>query len=157
MGDKPLEYVAGYVSPLTDKEHAQLGRIAVLWGQIENFVDELLEHVSGLSWNELEGLGVTTKPMATKASFLNQVRHRHEDAATAEKIGDFCALIHETKAARNDAFHGMWGSMATTELRLSGSWLGAIPTPKHASRSASYPRLRRSFASALAWGWDRGR
>ena len=46
----PLEFLAGYVSPLTDVEHATIGRIALLWGQADHFVEQLLPVVSELSW-----------------------------------------------------------------------------------------------------------
>jgi hypothetical protein len=104
-----LEYVAGYVSPLTDVEHAQIGRIAILWGQIENYCDELLEDVSGLKWDELKTLGVTDKMIAAKADFLSKASIRIADVERQETLKSFCALIKETKQDRNHVFHGMWG------------------------------------------------
>lgn len=109
MSDDPLEYIAGYVSPLTDKEHAQIGRIAVLWGQIEYFIDQLLEHVSGMTWEELTALGVADKSISAKVNWLDRIKRRVADEDTRSKIGNFCAIIHETKTDRNHVFHGIWG------------------------------------------------
>ncbi len=109
MANDPLEYAAGYISPLTDREHARIGRIAVLWGQIEYCVDEVIEYVSGMRWHELEALGVTERTLANKVNFLLKIRHRSADKDYQLAIADFCSLLHETKTARNHLFHGMWG------------------------------------------------
>jgi hypothetical protein len=113
----PLEYAAAYISPLTDKEHARIGRIAILWGQIEYCVDELLEHVTGFNRAELETLGVADRPVAAKVDFLNRVKDRHPDQDYRTKIADFCAIIHETKTSRNHVFHGMWGWRANERTK----------------------------------------
>lgn len=86
-----------------------MGRIAILWGQIEHFVDELLPAVSGLTPDELEALQLSDKPMQAKVAFLKATAKRHSDKATAEETLQFCALIDETKVNRNHVFHGIWG------------------------------------------------
>lgn len=105
----PLELLPGYVSPLTDKEHATLGRIAVLWGQIEHFVEELLPAATGLSRDDLEALQVTSKTIASKVDFLATASKRINDERLRNEVLNFCAIIHETKTQRNHVFHGMWG------------------------------------------------
>jgi hypothetical protein len=117
MAGDPLEYAAAYISPLTDREHARIGRIAILWGQIEYCVDEMIEYVSDLRWNELAALGVTERTLANKVNFLLQIRHRHPNPDYQRRIVEFCSLLHETKTARNHLFHGMWGWRADKRTR----------------------------------------
>lgn len=105
----PFEFIPGYISPLTDVQHAQIGRIALLWGQVEHFVEQLLFPVTGLSGDELRALGVTDKPIGSKAMFLKAASARVEDEEVKKGIREFCAAIDATKAARNHVFHGVWG------------------------------------------------
>lgn len=79
----PIEFFPGYVSPLTDKEHARIGRIALLWGQIEHFVEALIPRVSGLSVEELKALKVPDKPVGSKVLFLKAAANRLKDKACA--------------------------------------------------------------------------
>lgn len=105
----PLEFLSGYVSPVTDKEHATIGRIAILWGQIEHFVEELLPHVTGLRWGELEALQITSKSISSKVDYLTAATARLTNTEYRNGVRAFCAIIHETKTQRNHIFHGMWG------------------------------------------------
>ena len=104
-----LEFLPGYVSPLTDEEHATIGRIALLWGQIEHFVEELLPAVTDLAHDELEALQINSKAIASKVAFLKAASRRISNAALRDEIVKFCTLIHDTKMQRNHIFHGMWG------------------------------------------------
>jgi hypothetical protein len=105
----PLEFIPGYVSPLTDRQHAQIGRIAILWGQVEHFVEQLLPRITGLSWKELEALGVTEKPIGSKVNFLKAAASRITDDDLKNEVRALCAAIDDTKVARNHLFHGIWG------------------------------------------------
>ncbi|MBW0008369.1 MAG: hypothetical protein JO335_11740 [Sphingomonas sp.] len=105
----PLEFVPVYLSPLTDKQHAQIGRIAVLWGQIEYFVEILMAHVSHLSWDELTAVGVTEKPIGAKVLFLKAATARIAEVELRQRVREFCESIDDTKVARNHVFHGIWG------------------------------------------------
>lgn len=113
----PLEFIAAYISPLTDKEHAQIGRIAILWGQIELITEDLLVLVTKLSWKELEALQITDKPMGARTMFLNEARARIKNPELEAKLKSFCDAIHETKVQRNHVFHGMWGWRANSLKR----------------------------------------
>jgi hypothetical protein len=105
----PLEFLPGYVPPLTDKEHARIGRIAILWGHIEHFVEELLPHVTRLSREELAALQISSKTIASKVDFLTAASSRVADPDYRAGIKAFCSIIHETKGQRNHVFHGIWG------------------------------------------------
>jgi len=154
MSDDPLEYVSGYVSPLTDKEHAQIGRIAILWGQIEFFVDQLLEHVSGIEWSELEVLGVTDRPVAAKVDWLNRVKSRHPDPELQEKVGEFCAIIHETKTSRNHVFHGIWGWRADDRRKKMIPAARKMSAPNQPFLYTQLPMLEKKLCKCSRMGQD---
>ena len=100
---------SGYISPLTDKQHATLGRIAVLWGQIESTIDFILPHFCDLSKEELSAIGVYDRPMAAKVQFLKTVSKARSAEAVHHKVIGFLTIIENTKVDRNHAFHSMWG------------------------------------------------
>lgn len=154
MSDDPLEFVAGYVSPLTDKEHAQIGRIAILWGQVENFVDELLEHVSGMTRNELDALGVTDRPMGSKVAWLNAIKSRHPDESYRHHVSEFCAIIHETKTARNHVFHGIWGWRGDQRTKTVFPASRKASSPNQPFKATQLPALEKKLCKCSRMGLD---
>jgi hypothetical protein len=154
MADDPLEYIPGYISPLSDKEHARLGRIAVLWGQIEHFVEYLLPRVSGLTWKELEALQVTEKQMASKTSFLQLAAKRLGDAELEKQVRKFCELIHDTKTRRNHAFHGIWGLRANSRFKTVEACARRTVDPKAPMKVAQLIALERELCRCSRLGLD---
>lgn len=150
----PYEFYPGYISPLTDQEHARLGRIAILWGQIEHFVEVLLPYTSGLQWEELEVVGLTSKPIGAKVDFLNLSRKRLKDPELSKAIGEFCSLIHETKTNRNHAFHGIWGWRG--DVRSKSVFPAARKTsqPSQPLKSSQLPALERKLCQCSRMGSD---
>ena len=150
----PLEFLAGYVSPLTDVEHATIGRIALLWGQADHFVEQLLPVVSELSWEQLKALQIPDKPLGSKVVFLKASAKKLSEASLREQVLTFCALIDDCKAHRNHVFHGMWG------------WRGdqrtgrVIPAARKESElhnpfpSSKLPALERKLCRASRAGFD---
>ena len=154
MAHDPLEYISGYVSPLTDREHARIGRIAILWGQIEYFVDQLLEEVSGMEWGELEILGITERPVSARVDWLNRIRKRHPDKEFQEKLADFCAIIHETKTARNHVFHGIWGWRADIRKKQMIPAVRKSSIPEQPFRHTQLPSLEKKLCRCSRMGQD---
>ncbi|MEB3414555.1 hypothetical protein VCJ71_00605 [Alteriqipengyuania sp. WL0013] len=150
----PLEYVAGYISPLTDNEHARIGRIAVLWGQVEYFVDELLEYLTGFSRSELEALGVTDRPTASKVDFLLKVKERNDDGEYRERVTEFCRLIHETRPSRNQLFHGMWGWRALDRKKRMVPAARRSDAPKQPFKATQLSGLERKLCKTSRLGQD---
>lgn len=151
----PLEFIPGYISSLTDKQHAQIGRIAVLWGQIEHFVEHLAVHVSGLSWDELTAIGVATKPIAAKVDFLNTARVRLKDRKKLrDQVGQFCALIYETKMARNHVFHGMWGWRGERQTKSVFPAARKTSQPEQPFKATQLPALERKLCRCSRMGSD---
>ena len=154
MADDPLEYVPAFISPLTDKEHARLGRVVVLWGQVEHFVERLLCRVSGLSWKELEALQITEKPMGAKTNFISMARKRLQDPDMEAKVQQFCDLLNETKVARNHAMHGMWGWRANSRTKTVEPCARRTVDPKQPMKTAQLAALEKKLCRISRIGSD---
>lgn len=150
----PLEFFAGYVSPLTDVEHATIGRIALLWGQVDHFVEQLMPVVSKLSWEQLKALQITEKPVGSKVGFLKASAKKLSDEALQEQIVSFCALVDDCKAHRNRVFHGMWGWRGE---RRTGKVIPAArkeSEPHNPFPASKLPALERKLCKASRSGFD---
>lgn len=150
----PLEFIPGYVSPLTEMDHARIGRIAILWGQIEHFVEIILPHVTGLSWDELIAIRVADKPIATKVDLLNQARNRLADDDIAKKVRDFCASINDTKVQRNHLFHGLWGWRASGRTQTVVPAARKTSNPDQPLKAAQLPGLEKRLCQCSRIGID---
>ncbi len=113
-----LEFIPAFISPLTDKEHATIGRIALLWGQIEYLIDDLMCLVSGQSWDQLRENPEMVKHVSQKIRFLKKEAERRLEPAGTDMVLSFCAFVQDTKFARNDVFHGIWGWRADRRKRI---------------------------------------
>ncbi|MEO1967352.1 MAG: hypothetical protein ABGW87_01390 [Sphingomonadaceae bacterium] len=105
--DDPNEFVPPFISPLTHDQHARLGRIAILWGQIDMMLDLLLESALSLSAKQRRTL-IGEKPIGTKLDMLKNHLDELDDEAR-ELATQFWNLANETKTQRNRIFHGVWG------------------------------------------------
>lgn len=113
MGIEPLEreYPA-FVVPLNPAQLAQLGYIAVLWGQIDFIIDELLLFAFKIDANMRKTL-IGDKQIGSRLDLLANNLAGIRPKATRAKIQRFCATLQRTKADRNTAFHGAWGRHAS--------------------------------------------
>ena len=100
--------VPAFYSPLTHDQHAQLGRIAILWGQADMFVDNLLTAVLGIA-PELRSDLFNDKPMGSKIDKLMSRVRAMDTSAEKTAILSFLALVDDVKSQRNECFHGVWG------------------------------------------------
>lgn len=150
----PLEFIPGYVSPLSDRDHARIGRIAILWGQIEHFVEFLLPKVTGISWEELETVGIASKPIAAKVDFLNVARKRVKDEGLKRRIGEFCLLIHETKTPRNHVFHGIWGWRGDERTKSVFPAARKTSQPDQPFKASQLPALEKKLSKCSRMGSD---
>lgn len=150
----PLEFIPGYISPLTDKEHARIGRIAILWGQIELQTEDLLILVTRLSWAELEALQITDKPMGQRISFLTIAGRRLNDANLEEKLKKFITIINDTKASRNHVFHGMWGWRANSRKRTVEPCARRTKEPAVPMKMAQLIKLEKNLCRCSRAGYD---
>ncbi len=150
----PLEFAPGFVSPLTDKEHATIGRIAILWGQIESCVDDLLPHISGLTTEQVEALQLYNKPMSQKVAFLKGSVPRYPHDRFKEPILNFCALIDETKVQRNHVFHGMWGWRGDTKKQRVFPAARKQSSPDAPLPASKLPGLEKKLCKCSRLGFD---
>src|SRR5688500_15958259 len=102
------ELSPAFVSPLTDEQHARLGRIAVLWGHIDFLLDELLLNVLKLTRAQRTTL-IGEKPIGPKLDYLKPALKTIKDPVARDKAEEFYKILNNTKAQRNHMFHGAWG------------------------------------------------
>lgn len=154
MAGDPLEFIPGYISSLTDVEHARIGRIAVLWGQIENFVEHMLPHVSGLTWDEIQAIGLAEKPVGQKVAFLKAAAKRIGDTALQQSVLNFCATIDDTKSARNHVFHGIWGWRAVQKTKSVVPAARKTSQPSQPFKASQLPGLEKKLCACSRQGSD---
>jgi hypothetical protein len=100
--------VPAFISPLTHEQHAQIGRIAVLWGQIDMFVDSLLTFVLGIE-AELRFNLFADKQIGAKLDLLRKYCRSENTNANRNQVRLFLGAVDDVKAERNQCFHGVWG------------------------------------------------
>jgi len=154
MTSDPLEYIPAYISPLTDKQHARLGRVVVLWGQVEHFVERLLCRVSGLSWKELEALQITEKPVSAKSKFISMARARLKNPELEKSVQRFCDLLNETKTSRNHAMHGIWGWRANSSGKTVEPGARKTSSPKTPMKMTQLAALEKKLCQLSRLGSD---
>jgi hypothetical protein len=154
MSEHPFDLIPGYISPLTEDQHAQIGRIALLWGQVEHFVEQLTPHVTGLSWDELDALGVSDKPIGAKALFLKAASARLGDEETKLRVREFCAAIEDTKVARNHAFHGIWGWRGDKRTKQIFPAARKTSMPHAPLKATQLPGLEKRLCRCSRLGFD---
>jgi hypothetical protein len=98
-----------YISPLTDKQHAQLGRICILWGQIDLNLDQLLRWAYGFSKAQWDAMEIADRPLGTKLTLLKKSLENVGDLVVRQLLEELCEALDNVKAQRNHAIHGMWG------------------------------------------------
>jgi hypothetical protein len=108
MQDDPREFVPPFVSPLTHDQHARLGRIAILWGQIDSILDLLLEISIGITAEQRKTL-IGEKPIGSKLEMLSAHLDSLSDPKGRRYAREFWDLANQTKVQRNRCFHGLWG------------------------------------------------
>lgn len=104
---KPLIIDPAFAVPLTAQELHDLGVIAVVWGQIDFQLDQILAHALAFDPDQQASF-IAEKPMQAKldmlkADYARLPKRFHKQAA--ELLKRLSAL----KQSRNSAFHGVWG------------------------------------------------
>ena len=136
--------VPAFYSPLTHDEHAQLGRIAVLWGQVEMFVENLLTAVLGIA-PELRARLFNDKPVGAKLDVLSSFVKDMPDGEAARAVAAFLSLAHEVKSERNQCFHGVWGFRVRVKQQKIEAAAQHQRSPERPFRADNLPRLERKL------------
>ena len=108
MSDDPYELAPAFLSPLTHDQHARIGRIALLWGQVDMILDQLLESALGITSRQRKAL-IGDKQIGGKLDLLNNNLDGIKGAKAKALAKEFRDLANQTKPHRNKCFHGIWG------------------------------------------------
>jgi hypothetical protein len=96
-----------FAVPLNPFELCQLGAIAVVWGQLDYMLDEILAHAHAFDMHQRKQF-LTDKMMATKVEMLSKDLDRLPESLH-ERARALVVAINAAKPDRNCAFHGVWG------------------------------------------------
>ena len=108
MGADPREFLPPFISPLTHDQHARLGRIAIVWGQIDMILDQLLRIALKITYKQQRTL-IGEKPIGAKLEMLSANLAELDGQKGQELAREFWDLANQTKTQRNRCFHGVWG------------------------------------------------
>ncbi|WP_294122084.1 hypothetical protein [Sphingomonas sp.] len=141
------------ISPLTDKQHAQLGRIAVLWGHIDFVLDELLLNVLKLSITQRK-MFIGEKPMGPKMDLIKPEISKIKDGNARDLTQRFYDLLNDTKRLRNHAFHGIWGWRAVDRGKKVEVCARHPKEPNNPLKASDLPALEAKLCRASHVGFD---
>jgi hypothetical protein len=96
-----------FAVPLTPEQLHDLGVIAVIWGQIDFMLDEILAHVHAFDKAQRDAF-LTDKMIGTKVEMLTKEHERLPPELHGLAV-DLVKRINRLKQRRNSAFHGVWG------------------------------------------------
>lgn len=140
-----------FVSPLTDKEHAQLGRIAILWGQADWLVDEIMLTALSLTRKQQETL-IGKKPLGPKLLMLKPHLDDIKPLEAQAAARAVYKILNDTKAQRNHAFHGIWGWRANTRAKTVERYSRHPKALHNPVKVTDLPRLERALCEAVTQG-----
>lgn len=143
--------LAAYISPLTDAQHAQLGRIAVLWGHADFLLDFILEKAVGLTREQHDVL-VRDKSFGAKLEILKAYLPAIEDHEARAAATIFRQQLNNTKTKRNQAFHGAWGWRGVEGKSQPEICARHHTTPHNPVKASDLPKLEADLCAATAVG-----
>lgn len=153
MTASPYPFLPAFVSPLNDWQHAQLGRIAVLWGHNDFLLNELLINVIGITIQQRKLL-IGEKPIAGKLSLLKGGLEGVKDKATKTAIASFHEIMNDLKGQRNTAFHGSWGWRANDREKTVEICARHEKTLDNPIRPANLVTMEKRLCEASRFGID---
>lgn len=147
------ELAPAFASPLTDEQHARLGRIAVLWGHIDWLLDEILLKVLKLSRAQREEL-IGEKPIGPKLAYLKPAIARIKDDRTRDAVQAMYTILNNTKGIRNHVFHGAWGWRAHDRTKSVTVAARHPKSPTNPVEATQLPWLERELCRASRFADD---
>lgn len=85
-----------------------MGRIALLWGQADYILDELIGVTLDLP-KDLQAQFIGEKPIGPKLGIIQPHLPKIEKKEARDCARTFYSLLNNTKTKRNHVFHGIWG------------------------------------------------
>lgn len=154
MGIEPLEneYPAFRV-PLTQAQLAEMGYIAVLWGQVDFIIDELLLFAFKIGPDKRRIL-IGDKQIGSRVDLLANNLTAIRPKATRALVQKFCSVVQRNKTDRNTAFHGAWGWHVKGLGRPGEPAARTSKAPKNRFFPARFPDLRSDLTYASRIGWE---
>lgn len=140
-----------FVSPLTDKEHAQLGRISVLWGQIDWIIDQLILSALEITPRQHETL-IGEKPIGPKIVMVKKNFDNIRPVEAEESARVFIELLDLTKSQRNHIFHGIWGWRPHPRKKTIQRCARHPKSLQNPVKVEDLPKLEKQLCEAVAAG-----
>lgn len=104
---KPLP-VPPFDIPLSDEELVLMGKIAVMWGQIDEAFNSTLRWVMKINPVVFESL-LGNQMIGTRVNHLRATLSTVQDAKSREMLGRLIEAMNNVLPDRNAAMHGCWG------------------------------------------------
>ena len=140
-----------FVSPLTDEEHAQLGRIAILWGQADWLIDEIILSALDIT-RTLQKTLIGEKPIGPKIALLKPHLGDIADERAQEAARGFVERLNNTKAKRNHMFHGIWGWRAHPQKKVVERCARHPKSLHNPAKVDDMPQLEETLCEAVNQG-----
>ena len=148
----PAELIPPFMSPLTHDQHARLGRISILWGQIDMVLDQLLQVALNITGEQRQAL-IGDRPIGGKLDLLKNNANGITNKTARSLALEFWDLTNQTKLMRNKCFHGVWG------LHL-GRNQSVTPAASHYKemenpvKVTQLPALEKKLCKTARCGWN---
>ncbi|WP_298470359.1 hypothetical protein [uncultured Erythrobacter sp.] len=138
-----------FVSPLTDEEHAQLGRIAILWGQADWLIDEIILGALKITREQHKAL-IGEKPLGPKINLLKPHLKDVNPPEAQEAAKKFVQGLDLTKSKRNSIFHGVWGWRAHPRKQIVERCARHPKSLNDPPKAEDLPALEKALHEAVA-------
>lgn len=118
--------------PFDEEQLVLMGLIAVVWGQIDFWINQIIQSLHGIDYAQRKLL-LGDKTIGPKLDLITKSLDRVADDAVREAIRQAVAATRTTLERRNAAAHGMWGFWTGVE---------GDPVPAVQTRAGVPPVLR---------------
>lgn len=125
-----------YKIPLNDEELLLVGRITILWGQIEFFVDDIICAIHGIDREQLD-LFASGQMIGSRVNFIDKGIARIKSKALRDQANRVVKEIRRVGPDRNMLTHGIWGfhvNKARTQQRAGAHSKKRPKTPMFATQ-----------------------
>jgi hypothetical protein len=144
--DAPLRQPACDI-PLSVFGLMVLGRINVIWAQIETSIDMLLRDLDQLDKRQFDDF-YFDRQIERKLTALQRRAARSSDNAERVALIEFCKAMRTVIVDRNHAVHGRWGYIVDAQGRIEGVGAHSPKRRDNAFKADQLVQLHNSIADA---------
>ena len=130
-----------------------MGRIAVLWGQVDFIIDELLLFAFKIDPGKRQIL-MGDKQIGSRVDLLANNLNAIRPKETKALVQRFCVVVRRIKTERNTAFHGAWGWHVKGPDLVGRPSARTSKSPKNLFYPDRFPGLRADLTYASRIGWE---